>query len=172
MFRKECVHPVDFVQPRKKGRPRKVNEHKEGFWEWIEAKDIENLKKSLDSFLSETKDLVSKKGLNRTQRNESLNLMITRVAPKNKIFNTSNEARSAIAVGRMNSHNFDSELISSLYPNTLSQPMLDEIKKDEDASHQNLLFRNIYSQRKKRNDARNKFRQNNKDEDGDYKKSN
>lgn len=168
---KECEHPNDLIEPKKRGRPRKYDQHINGFWEWDVAKNDQYMKDSLENFLKENKDLVRMTSVHKTQRNESLNAMIAQVTPKNKIFNKTKESRSAIAVGRMNEPNFDSNLIKDLCPNKLSPLILNEIEKDEQMNHQNSLVRNSFNKRKRKNKSRQKLRESHKKNDeGDYKK--
>ena len=82
--------------------------------------------------MEKNKNLVKNTGIIRTQHNESTNAMITQVMPKNRVFNTSNEARVSVAIGRKNNPMFDSELIQRICPNALSPVVLNEIKKDEE----------------------------------------
>ncbi|KAK8881826.1 hypothetical protein M9Y10_044462 [Tritrichomonas musculus] len=163
-----CIHPDNLKSLKKTGRPKK-NQGKNQFWTWEEAIDDKSLKAPLDDFLKENTKLVRNTGIVRTQHNESANAMMTQVLPKNKVFNTSNEPRSAVAVGRKNNHNFDSDLIQKLCPNKLAPAILDEIKKDENNAHDESLVRNTRSFRKRKNEARSKVRESNKSSSGDYK---
>lgn len=163
-----CIHPDNLKSLKKTGRPKK-NQGKNQFWTWEEAIDDKSLKAPLDDFLKENIKLVRNTGIVRTQHNESANAMMTQVLPKNKVFNTNNEPRSAVAVGRKNNHNFDSDLIQKLCPNKLAPAILDEIKKDENNAHDESLVRNTRSFRKRKNEARSKVRESNKSSSGDYK---
>lgn len=162
-----CEHPHELIEPKKRGRPKKYDEHKDGFWVWEEGKSDENLKNSLDTFLSKNKDLVRKTGTFRTQMNESLNSMISRTTPKNKVFNTSNDARAAIAAGRMNNPHFDTNLIQKLCPNTISPTIINEMKKYESNNYQNSLNRNSLNERNRKNQSRQKLRESFKNDEGD-----
>lgn len=109
-----------------------MEDQKNSFWVWNETVEDDQLKKPLDNFLEKNKNLVKNTGIIRTQHNESTNAMIAQVMPKNRIFNTSNEARVSVAIGRKNNPMFDSELIQRICLNALSSVVLNEIKKDEE----------------------------------------
>ena len=166
---KNCVHPENLKGLKKVGRPKK-KQQKNPFWVWNEAVDDDQLKKSLDGFLEKNKNLVKNTGIVRTQHNESTNAMITQVMPKNRVFNTSNEARVSVAIGRKNNPMFDSELIQRICPNALSPVILNEIRKDEKNKRDESINRSTRSFKKKKNDARIAVRARNKSSSSsDYK---
>lgn len=57
-----------------------------------------------------------------------------------------------------------------LCPGCISPQVMDEIKKDEIERKNECIRRNTPSERKRKNDARQKYRHRNKEVPGDYKK--
>lgn len=72
----------------------------------------------------------------RTQHNETLNASIRFRPPKNKMFAASNEARVQTAIGKNKDPFFESKLIQSICPKSISPNVMKEIKKDELKRHQ------------------------------------
>ena len=61
--------------------------------------------------------------------NESLNPLINRRNRRNKVFDTSKDARAVIAAGHMKDPHFDTNLIQKLCQNTISPTIINEKKK-------------------------------------------
>ncbi|KAK8882708.1 hypothetical protein M9Y10_045349 [Tritrichomonas musculus] len=121
-----------------------------------QAKKTKSSKNLLKACLKKTTDIVIQTGDVRTQPNESFNASSTKVLPKNATFNTSNEARWAVAVGRNNNDHFDSQIQEMFCPGCISPQVMDEIKKDEIEWKNECIRRNTPSERKRKNDARQK----------------
>lgn len=164
---KNCTHPSDLVGLRKVGRPKKFAD-KDSYWEWEQGKNNEEYQKVLDKFLDKNTPLLRQTGIVRTQDNESLNSMICRTIPKNKVFHTSNEARAAIAIGRKNDPHFESNILNKVCPGTIASPLLQQMKHDEEIKHLEKEKRKRPYDMKIKNETRTKSRLLNKNDKGDY----
>lgn len=147
---KNCCHPKDITDKRTPGRPKKRKADNESYWTWDEGIRDSKLAEKLDTFLSNTCDLVKQTGKAHTQNNESINANIRRLAPKHKVFSNSNEARAAIAIGIKNDHHFESRLIEKVCPKSISQNVLNEIKKDETSRHERNCLKKTPNEKKEK----------------------
>lgn len=145
-FHDNCVHPNEQI----------IGMRSKHFGNGKQAKKTKSSKNLLKACLKKTTDIVIQTGDVRTQPNESFNASSTKVLPKNATFNTSNEARWAVAVGRNNNDHFDSQIQEMFCPGCISPQVMDEIKKDEIEWKNECIRRNTPSERKRKNDARQK----------------
>ena len=166
---KNCIHPNEMYGLRKVGRPKKFTDHNNSFWEWEQGKTNDQFQKELDKFLAKNTPLIRETGTVRTQDNESLNSMISKTIPKNKVFHTSNEARAAIAVGRKNDPYFDSKILNKICPGSISTPLMQEMKHDEEIKFNEKEKRKRPYDKKVKNEIRAQSRLLNQNDQGDYK---
>ena len=76
------------------GWPKKNQSAKGSYWEWEQGKKDKGILEYLKCFLIKTTPLVKKTRFHKTQQNESLNSLIAKTTPKNKVFVTTNSARA------------------------------------------------------------------------------
>ena len=152
-----CIHPQE-LQKKHAGRPKKNQSVKEKYWEWEQGKKDKAILEYLKCFLIKTTPLVRKTSFHKTQHNESLNSLIAKTRPKNKVFITTNSARASVAVGMRNDHHFTSTLVDKLCPNALSHECYQSLRRSESLQFQHTQKRNNPIERQKKNQLRQQSR--------------
>lgn len=141
-----CIH---FDTKTRIGRPPKKHSHEYWVWEW--AVNDESYYHELEEFLAVTTPLIKKVTKTTTQDNESINSKIAHYRDKDANFTVSNESRAAAAIGCKNDVHFESNIISEILKERISQKAIDTLFEDEEKRDAKNAQRRLKHELEKRN---------------------